>query len=149
MKILVPIDGSKASLNAAKKAVETARKDTASIKFLTVVHEDFANSSGDVAITRGYLNEYNNETILLQGNKLLDSLMAQLDLSGIITEKAVVFGVPYMSISEIAKDENFDLIVMGNRGFSKIKRFFIGSVVQRVISEAPCPVLVVHTEADD
>jgi nucleotide-binding universal stress UspA family protein len=38
---------------------------------------------------------------------------------------------------------------MGNRGFSKIKRFFLGSVAQKVISEAPCPVLVIHTEAEN
>jgi nucleotide-binding universal stress UspA family protein len=38
---------------------------------------------------------------------------------------------------------------MGNRGFSKIKRFFVGSVAQRVISEAPCPVLVIHSDSDE
>ena len=35
---------------------------------------------------------------------------------------------------------------MGNRGFSKVKRFFVGSVIQKVISEAPCPVLAIHYE---
>ena len=58
-------------------------------------------------------------------------------------------GEIYEKILDIAKDENFDLIVMGNRGFSKIKRFFVGSVTQKVISEAPCPVLVIHSDAED
>ncbi|HBV68623.1 MAG TPA: universal stress protein, partial [Clostridiales bacterium] len=39
----------------------------------------------------------------------------------------------------------FDLIVMGNRGLPKFKRFFVGSVTQKVISEAPCPVLVIRS----
>lgn len=149
MKILVPIDSSKASINAAKKAVEKAKKENATLKFLTVVSEDFANSSGDVAITRGNINEYNNKLLTEQANQFLDSLMADLDLGAVKAEKQIVFGVPYTVILETAKNEKFDLIVMGNRGFSKIKRFFVGSVVQRVISEASCPVLVVHTKADD
>jgi nucleotide-binding universal stress UspA family protein len=149
MKILVPIDSSKASVNAAKKAVEKAKKENAMLKFLTVVSEDFANSSGDVAIMRGNINEYNNKLLTEQANKFLDSLMADLNLGALKAEKQIVFGVPYTVILETAKNEKFDLIVMGNRGFSKIKRFFVGSVVQRVISEAPCPVLVVHTKADD
>ena len=52
-------------------------------------------------------------------------------------------------ILETGKGVKADLIVMGNRGFSKIKRFFVGSVAQRVISEATCPVLVIHTDEED
>jgi len=56
-----------------------------------------------------------------------------------------LIGEPFEKIVETAKNGNYDLIVMGNRGFSKIKRFFVGSVTQRVISEAPCPVLVIRS----
>lgn len=81
--------------------------------------------------------------------ELLDSIVREFNFSGIEVEKEVMLGEPYMKILEQAREGNFDLIVMGNRGFSRIKRFFLGSVTQRVIAEAACPVLVIHSEADE
>ena len=77
--------------------------------------------------------------------RLLDQIETKLDFSGTRVEKQVLIGDPFEKIVETAKNGNFDLIVMGNRGFSKIKRFFVGSVTQKVISEAPCPVLVIRS----
>ena len=84
-----------------------------------------------------------------RASEMIDSICTQAGCDGLPTEKEVLMGEPYEVILKTAKEEGADLIVMGNRGFSKIKRFFVGSVTQRVISEAPCPVLVVHTNAED
>jgi nucleotide-binding universal stress UspA family protein len=48
-----------------------------------------------------------------------------------------------MPIVEEAKKKNVDLIVMGTRGKTGLKRVFLGSVAQKVIGYAPCPVMVV------
>ena len=77
--------------------------------------------------------------------RLLDAIVSKLNFNGIQVETQVLLGEPYMKILEAARNDNIEMIVMSNRGFSKIKRFFVGSVTQRVISEAPCPVLVVNT----
>lgn len=58
-----------------------------------------------------------------------------------------IYGEAYTTILEVAERDNVDLIVIGNRGQSRIQRFFLGSVANRVIAEAKCPVLVIHTEA--
>jgi nucleotide-binding universal stress UspA family protein len=50
---------------------------------------------------------------------------------------------PYMPIVEEAKERNVDLIIMGTRGMTGLKRVFLGSVAQKVIGYAPCPVMVV------
>jgi len=50
---------------------------------------------------------------------------------------------PYLPIVEEAKKKNVDLIVMGTRGMTGLKRVFLGSVAQKVIGYAPCPVMVV------
>jgi len=50
---------------------------------------------------------------------------------------------PHGQIVEEAKKMNVDLIIMGTRGMTGLKRFFLGSVAQKVIGYAPCPVMVV------
>lgn len=150
MKILVPIDGSKASMNAIESAVKIAEIKDSIIKIITVVNLSLASNLGDIIFVRGNIQEYDNELLDIykkRAAELLDSVAAKYD--GIKFEKEVLTGEPYEEIIEKAKNEKVDLIVIGNRGFSKIKRFFLGSVAQRVISEAPCPVLVIHAEAEE
>lgn len=159
MKILVPVDGSTASIDAVKKSIEVAKKMNGSIKLLTVVHIDglqnymrykkqWSQVDGS-AISEPDPEEKKIEEKMKENSwRILKAVVEKLDFSNIHTEEEVLIGEPYEVILETAKNENFDLIVMGNRGFSKIKRFFIGSVTQRVISDSPCPVLVIHTKSD-
>lgn len=162
MKMLVPVDGSSASINAVKKAIEITKKVDFSIKLLSVVsYENLSRSlrnqqlwnrvDGSIIGGEGKLkieDEVMGMKIKMQ-QRLLDAIADDIYFGEIKVEKQVAVGEIYEKILDIAKDENFDLIVMGNRGFSKIKRFFVGSVTQKVISEAPCPVLVIHSDAED
>jgi len=162
MKILVPVDGSLASFNAAKKSVEIAKAYGFTLKLITVVnHEKISRlrrnqrlwHQVDGSILNGTREVFGDDKISDSlkdvGEELLDSIINDLDICDMKPEKEVLLGEPYQIILDTAKEEKADLIVMGNRGFSKIKRFFVGSVAQRVISEATCPVLVIHTEAED
>ncbi|MEL7646688.1 MAG: universal stress protein [Sedimentibacter sp.] len=160
MKMLVPVDGSAASINAVKKAIEIAKKyGNFSIKIVNVVNIDhisgykrnkklWSQVDGSIISENDEKTKLLEEHITASSHKILKSLIEKLDFAGIKTETEVIIGEPYEKILETAKNENFDLIVMGNRGFSKIKRFFVGSVTQRVISDAPCPVLVIHSDMD-
>lgn len=160
MKMLVPVDGSAASINAVKKAIEIAKKyGNFSIKIVNVVNIDhilsykrnkklWSQVDGSIISESDEKTKQLEEHITESSHKILKSLVEKLDFAGIKTETEVIIGEPYEKILETAKNENFDLIVMGNRGFSKIKRFFVGSVTQRVISDAPCPVLVIHSDMD-
>jgi nucleotide-binding universal stress UspA family protein len=77
-------------------------------------------------------------------NKMIDDVLSKFDLSSVKYEKKVLSGEAYEEILDLAKKEDYDLIVIGKRGFSKFMRFFVGSVTQRVLADAPCPVLVVQ-----
>jgi nucleotide-binding universal stress UspA family protein len=163
MKILVPVDGSLASFNAAKKSVKIAKAYGFTLKLITVVNQEKIDRlrrnqrlwhQVDGSILNGTREAIGDDkiadnTLKDVAEELLDSLINDLDMCDIKPEKEVLLGEPYHMILETAKEEKIDLIVMGNRGFSKIKRFFVGSVAQRVISEATCPVLVIHTDAED
>ena len=161
MKILTPVDGSKASINAVKKSIEIAEKYDFSIKLVTVIttHESrrdrrnehlWRQVDGSIISGRSVLVEEDQFTNKLRdtANDLLNSITAEFDFGQIKVEKEVLLGEAYEEILEVARDEKVDLIVMANRGFSSIKHFFTGSVVQRVISEASCPVLVIHADAE-
>lgn len=155
-KILVPVDGSNASISAVKKSIEIGKKYNSVIKLISVVkstenrkkdrNENLWNAVDGSIITNNVELEKKLESTYVENSQmLLNQIVTKLDFSGTKVEKEVLIGEPFEKIVETAKNENYDLIVMGNRGFSKIKRFFVGSVTQRVISEAPCPVLVIRS----
>ena len=154
MKLLVPVDGSNASISAVKKALELAGEYGFSIKLISVVtardseyrrHENaWKGVDGSIISESEDLEKMLEKKIKENAQRLLDAIVSKLDFSGIRVEKEVLLGEPYAKIIETAKNDNIDIIVMSNRGFSKVKRFFVGSVTQKVISEAPCPVLVVN-----
>lgn len=58
--------------------------------------------------------------------------------------RAVRHGVPFHEISQYARDENIDIIVMGTHGRTGLKHFLLGSVAERVVRSGPCPVLTVR-----
>ena len=155
MKLLVPVDGSNASISAVKKALELAKKYNFSIKLISVVsaksseyrrHENAWKGIDSSVISESEELERQLEMKIKENaQRLLNAIISKLDFSGIRVELEVLMGEPYVKIIETARNDNIDMIVMSNRGFSKIKRFFVGSVTQKVISEAPCPVLVVNT----
>lgn len=143
-KILVPIDGSCASKKAAENAIEMASKNNADLVFVFVATiSDLHNDSwsyGDHLDKS--LNTY-KEVVEEVGQKFIDKFVDNLRIEDIAVNKLVVQGNPYEEIIKVAENDHIDLIVMGRRGFSKVKRFLIGSVTQRVIANSPCPVLVV------
>jgi len=147
-KILVPIDGSKASQKAAEKAISLAKESGFEVKFITVVNlpseDKYAFFGVNVQTAFNSNRKAMLKELIDQEVRMLTKIIGHLECSDIKVEKVVVVGVPYEEIIKVAKEENFDLIVMGRRGFSNIERFFIGSVTQRVIAGSSCPVLVVN-----
>ena len=55
---------------------------------------------------------------------------------------------PGRALVEIAEDEDVDLVILGSHGRSGLSRAFLGSVAERVVRHAPCPVLVVRGRCD-
>jgi nucleotide-binding universal stress UspA family protein len=145
-----------------EKSVEIAKTYGASVKMVTVVDHESLNRhrrndklwklmDGSIAAGKPAAAGDDNfsDTMRENAEELLNSMIEDLDLCDMSVEKEVLFGEPYIEILNAAEREKADLIVMGNRGFSRIKRFFVGSVTQRVISAAECPVLVIHTDSKD
>jgi len=68
---------------------------------------------------------------------------AEEHLSGTEVETVVLHGFPHAAIVELARARTVDLIVLGTHGHGFVGRMLMGSTTERVIHEAPCPVMVV------
>lgn len=147
--ILVAVDGSPTSLKAAKQAVDIARKYSSSLTFLSVVKDPDIFFEGRSEFVAGIDMESVIDGLKAQHSNMLDEFIPTLpDLHDIPYEKVVTVGDPYKGIVGMAEEKGSDLIVIGRRGYSKIKRLFFGSVSKNVVTHAHCPVLVIMEDED-
>jgi nucleotide-binding universal stress UspA family protein len=63
--------------------------------------------------------------------------------SGVDIDHCLTDAEPYSEILRVAQDNSCDLIVMGTHGRTGLRRIFMGSVAEKVVRQAPCPVLTV------
>jgi nucleotide-binding universal stress UspA family protein len=141
--ILAPIDGSACSINAGRLAIELAAALRAQITFVYVVDvaavEELARASHRPI--EGIQREME-----ANGQRYLHHLAQQARMHELKVNQNIRFGVPYVEISGLAQEDSANLIVMGQVGRHGPRRLMMGSVTERVIECAPCPVLVVKLE---
>ena len=143
-KILVPVDGSAASQKAAVKALDIARKFNSEITLIHVMYEPDVNRYNKFGVLIDPELKKLKEKLKETEKKMMDSLISSLNIENVKVYTKIIPGIAYEEILKEAEKGKYDLIVMGQLGYSKVKRFFVGSVTYRVISDSTCPVLVVH-----
>jgi nucleotide-binding universal stress UspA family protein len=139
-KILAPTDLSEMSQAGLRHALELAKSEGAEVLVYHVVGptEEWLTRH-DEFYTFDRLVE-NHKRMLAQFLKItFGDLLAQVSV-----RQEVALGVPYRMIVEKAGEEKVDLIVMSTHGWSGLFHVLIGSVTERVVSRAPCPVLSIH-----
>ena len=141
-KILVPTDGSDYSFNALRYTSSFAKEYNVKVYIMTVI--EIHHSIYDVYADEITLDIQESKIASLVNQRLdeTEKKAGELGIEDIV--KIIRFGNPYHEIINIAKEENVDLIVIGTHGRSGIAHFLIGSVTEKVIRTAPCPVLVVR-----
>ena len=151
-KVLVAVDGSEASMDAADYAIELARKYNSELIALHVILSDVTifgpNPPQHIDELKKQAQEYldkvkqksnlhlnndddNNENDSSNGLKIrvrTESIASASSVGGIVG---------------FAEKENIDLIVIGTRGRSGFKKLLLGSVASGVVNYAHCPVMVV------
>lgn len=120
-KILVPVDGSEASCRAVSMAATLARGLGAQITLLHVTGDMREHVAAEAAFER-----------------------AESWLGGSKAERRTEQGDPAGQIIAVAHGQAFDLIVMGRRGLSPSAEQLLGSVSDRVLRQASCPVTLVR-----
>jgi universal stress protein A len=138
-KILCPIDHSDCSKEALKYAVSFAMKDEAKLLLLHIIDIRSFNEGLDAMSTQ----IPNEETLEQLRVKLLDCIPEEIrdDLD---VEAIVIQGVPFAEIISTAKEKEIDMIVIGSHGRTGISHMMLGSVSEKVVRKAPCPVLTIR-----
>lgn len=147
--ILCPVDYSIYSEKALAYAIELATRFQAKLYLLHVLDTRFLDVNNPelpcIPVTANIISE---ETIAMLKSRLLKSVSEETQ-GRIPVEALVIQGVPFTEIIRTAKDCNIDLIVIGTHGRTGLAHAVMGSVAEKVVRKAPCPVLTIrHPEHD-
>jgi len=136
-RILLAIDGSEHSNAVVEKAIEYAKLLNTGI-LLVYCHAKFPVNLGEP------YRDSQIAKIIRESEELVAPFVQHLKNADVPVEDRLMEEPAGKMISEIAKIEGCDLIVIGSRGLSNLTNLIVGSVTTRVLQTAPCPVLVVR-----
>ena len=138
MKILLPVDGSEFSLEAVRFAIRMVADGLRADVVLANVQEPATLYELIVAHNAEVIEQVSAEA----GLHALQSAQALLDAADISYEKEVAQGDPAHTIVDIVERFGCDVIVMGARGQSELRRTLMGSVSNEVLHASPVPVII-------
>jgi nucleotide-binding universal stress UspA family protein len=141
-RILVPTDFSKHSEVALTYAAALAEKFAAELFLLHVVQDLALFIPDAVAVAPPIAPPV--EEFLAAAREALARVSQARELEGLRIHQEVCEGTPFYEIIRFAKDTNIDLIVMVTHGHTGLTHVLLGSVTEKVVRKAPCPVLTVR-----
>ena len=137
-KILIAYDGSEGAKLALEKVAEIAKVAGTGIHMLAVGRiPEYAETVSEVEEAREQARGFYS--------KIMEEATANLKQGGLYAEVHVDFGKPADVILRVAEDLGADLVVMGTKPHSALRRRFLGATVDKVIDHAHCSVLVVRS----
>jgi nucleotide-binding universal stress UspA family protein len=145
-KIMVGIDGSEQSINAADYAIAIAKRHDAEMIAVNALTSDIGYAYSSPGVESPPLTI--REIILLaedEVKKWFNDIKEKADKSGIRLRSEIIMAKrsAVSTMLDYAEEQKIDLIVVGTRGRSGIKKMLLGSVASGLVTFAACPVLVV------
>lgn len=122
-KILVGVDGSEFSEKALKQAIEIAKRFSAEVTVVNVYNIPIGQEV--------------SQTILDKAKAVLEDAIVKFKLVSVLSPNTP------KTITDMAEEEKFDLIVVGSRGMGEIKAFMLGSVSHKISVDSTVSVLIV------
>ncbi|MCL2148476.1 MAG: universal stress protein [Methanomassiliicoccaceae archaeon] len=141
-KVLVPTDGSEFTKHAVDIAIELAGLSGGRVTALYVLDRTvYANSPMDTALVNVY------DALEKEGASATSYVMERAGAAGVEAEEKRIEGVPAKAILQEAEDGGYDVIVMGSLGRTGISKLLMGSVAEKIVQNAKCPVMVAKSPA--
>lgn len=140
-RILVAVDFSETSDKAFDHALSLARAFEAELLAIHVLEEPILYAPTTAQV---YRDEFEKT---MQGR--MDELLARHSGEGVEIRTLLKPGPPFLEVIRTAEAENCDMIVMGTHGHGPVQNMLMGSVAEKVVRKAKCPVLVVRPDQHD
>ena len=140
-KILVPVDFSENSVKILQSAVAFAGRLQATLDIVFVV-QSFEDYSG-FFVPHMPIAQFEEE--MIQGaEKKMESYLEENVKQSDINEAKVLSGDVAEEIINYAKEQGIDMIIMGTHGYKGLEKVLFGSVAEKVVKTAHCPVLTIN-----
>ena len=138
--VVVGIDGSDQSCHAATVSADLARRNGATLHLVTIVRppEGWWGIVGSPPTPSAL-----SKSLTDAQREILDSVVAGIDLTDIEVIQVEDVGDPARMLLDYAEKVDADVLVIGRRGAGLLERIMLGSVANRVVHDAQCPVLLV------
>lgn len=140
-KILVPCDFSDSAVQAFKFAVEVANQSKGEIILLNVVELPVVHDNvmmPTFSFEEAYLTEME-----ANANKDFGKMKAKWAKDGVKINTHILYGSPTPTITRFVEEKKIDLIIMGTKGASGLREFFVGSNTEKIVRWSPIPVIAI------
>jgi nucleotide-binding universal stress UspA family protein len=138
-RIVIAVDFSEHSAKATKSGVELAKQFGAEVHVVHAFEIPIpVLTPYEVALPDNFVGDARGAA-----QRELDAVEKQVAEAGVKVKAHLRDGPPDVAIDELAKEVDADLIVMATRGNTGLKHVLLGSVAERTLRHAPCPVLTI------
>jgi nucleotide-binding universal stress UspA family protein len=139
-RLLIPVDGSKSSIKAARFGLRLAGHENCEVIAVHVIDEE---NAADLALYSDRPVEEILERMRRSGESYIEEIQEIARRHRVRFASEVLVGIPHRALLALTAEREADLIVMGTVGRKGPRRVLIGSVTERLIEQSPVPVLVV------
>lgn len=138
-RIIAPVDGSEEAKNAARKAIFLAKHTGMDV---VAIYVRDTSILARLPFPDDMLSFDMDKFLQKEALSALDNVEKMGKRAGVKVVKKMVDGIPDEEIIKMARKS--DLIVMGSKGMTALDRIMVGSVSEKVMHHAPCPVMIVR-----
>jgi len=137
-RILLAVDGSEHSYHAARTAADLARAVKSQRMRIVVCFDGIPSYLGEPNLQKAI------DARLAEAQRILQKAVEVVGDVPAEVHTELIEGDPAEAIIEVARTRDSSVIVMGSRGLGRLAGLVLGSTSQKVVSHAPCPVLIVR-----
>jgi len=148
LTFLLAVDGSDSSLKAAEKTSELTEFHESQVSILTVLDiskielSELQSYRSEKSLDK--LIEKNKGDMNKKGKQILNEAAEYFKGKNTEIKKIIKYGDAADVICDYAEEKNFDFIILADKGLSGVKRFFLGSISDKVVRHAKSSVIIVR-----